>query len=200
MKRIVFFMVATILSVALVSAHPGRTDANGGHNDRKNGGYHYHNAPAPTIQPSTPTPQQTRPVTPLTYPFALSGKVISIADGDTFTVLVGTTQYKIRLNGIDAPEIGQAFGTRAKEYLSGLIFNQNVNLWVKEKDLYDRFIADATITGLNINAKLVEVGLAWHYKAYSTDQNLSQLEINAKQRRVGLWADQLPTAPWDFRK
>lgn len=200
MKRLIFLMLATILSTGLLGAHPGRTDANGGHNDRKNGGYHYHSAPAPTIQPSTPTPQQSRPVTPTTYPFALSGKVISIADGDTFTVLVGTTQFKVRLNGIDAPEIGQAFGSSAKEYLAGLIFNQIVNLWVLEKDLYDRYIADATISGLLVNAKLIEVGLAWHYKAYSTDIILAQLEIRARQRKAGLWADQFPTAPWDFRK
>lgn len=51
----------------------------------------------------------------------LTGRVVKIADGDTFTLLVnGDEQVKIRLDGIDAPEKGQAYGNKAKEYLSGI--------------------------------------------------------------------------------
>ena len=48
----------------------------------------------------------------------LTGKVVGVHDGDTLTLLVNEKQYKVRLDGIDAPELGQDFGTRAKQALS----------------------------------------------------------------------------------
>jgi len=56
---------------------------------------------------------------------ALVGKVVSIADGDTLTVLdASDTQHRIRLSGIDAPESRQAFGTRSRQHLADLVFNK----------------------------------------------------------------------------
>ncbi|MBO6252486.1 MAG: thermonuclease family protein, partial [Bacteroidaceae bacterium] len=71
----------------------------------------------------------------------LNGKVVKIADGDTFTLLVnGKEQVKIRIDGIDAPEKGQAYGNRAKEYLSGMIWGEVITVQVKKKDRYGRSI------------------------------------------------------------
>ena len=53
--------------------------------------------------------------------FALSGKVVSIHDGDTITALQGKQQIKIRLFGIDAPELKQLYGKKSKRFLSNLI-------------------------------------------------------------------------------
>jgi len=52
----------------------------------------------------------------------LTVKVVSIADGDTLTILVDQTQHKIRLHGIDTPEKGQPFGTKAREFTSSAVF------------------------------------------------------------------------------
>jgi endonuclease YncB( thermonuclease family) len=68
-------------------------------------------------------------------PYTLTGKVLKIADGDTLTVLDGSnTQHKIRLAGIDAPEKGQPFGTKARENLAGKVFGQTVRVEVIDID------------------------------------------------------------------
>ena len=68
----------------------------------------------------------------------ITGKVISIADGDTITVLQDRTQYKIRLYGIDCPESHQDFGTRAKQFVSDLVFNKDVTVIQKDMDRYGK--------------------------------------------------------------
>jgi endonuclease YncB( thermonuclease family) len=68
-------------------------------------------------------------------PHELTGKVVHIADGDTLTILdADTVQHKIRLSGIDAPEKGQAFGTKAKEALAEKVHEKTVRVVWKEKD------------------------------------------------------------------
>ncbi len=68
----------------------------------------------------------------------ITGKVISIADGDTFTMLVQEQQLKVRLHGIDAPEKGQEFSNVSKEFLSGLVFDKVVEVQVLDLDRYGR--------------------------------------------------------------
>ena len=79
-------------------------------------------------QPSTDPP---RPFT---------GKVVGVTDGDTITVLHDRQPYKIRLEGIDAPESGQAFGTKAKQVLSAKIFGKEVKVVWKSRDRYKRIL------------------------------------------------------------
>ena len=55
-------------------------------------------------------------------PHSFEAKVVKIADGDTITVLLDKTQHKIRLEGIDAPEKGQPYGTKARQALADKIF------------------------------------------------------------------------------
>ena len=55
-----------------------------------------------------------------------TGKVVAITDGDTLTVVVDRQQVKVRLEGIDTPEKGQPFGTKAKEALGKLVFGKDV--------------------------------------------------------------------------
>jgi endonuclease YncB( thermonuclease family) len=62
------------------------------------------------------------------------GKVVGVADGDTLTLLVDKTQYKIRLLGIDAPESAQPFGTQAKKALSEKVFGKEVNVTSNGED------------------------------------------------------------------
>lgn len=140
---------------------------------------------------------------PSVYSEHLAVKAIGIIDGDTTLVLMQNEPTKIRLWGIDAPEKGQPFSTKAKKALSDLIYGKLVSLDIKGKDKYGRFIAIIyNDRGLNINVELVERGLAWWYKHFAPDASeLRQAERIAKDRKIGIWSTQaLPTPPWDWRK
>ncbi len=134
------------------------------------------------------------------------GKVVSVTDGDTITVLDDQrTQHKIRLAGIDAPEKAQAFGQRSKEALSALVFGSRVTVETEKQDRYRRTIGKVVIDGRDANLAMVVAGMAWHYKKYEGEQSLSDrllyadAEREAREVRRGLWQDAAPTAPWDFR-
>ena len=88
-----------------------------------------------------------------------SGPVVSVLDGDTIEVLHNTHAERIRLNGIDCPEKGQAYGNRAKQAASALVFGKEVTLQTYGKDKYGRTIADVLLSdGTNVNHTLVKDG------------------------------------------
>jgi len=131
----------------------------------------------------------------------IKGKVVSIADGDTVTVLdAEKVQHKIRLQGIDAPEKAQAFGTKSKEHLSEKIGEKEVVVKWKEKDRYGRVLGEIYLGDRHINLEMVQDGMAWHYKRYSKSKELAGAEETARKAKKGLWADKEPVPPWEFRK
>lgn len=133
-------------------------------------------------------------------PKPFTGKVVSIADGDTITVLLDKTQHRIRLAGIDAPESTQAFGTKSKKALADKVFGQEVKIEWKERDKYKRIVGEVYLGDRRICLEMVQEGMAWHYKQYSKDAALAKAETEAKEAKKGLWADANPIPPWDFRK
>ena len=132
----------------------------------------------------------------------LTGKVISIADGDTVTILTNNKQTRIRLAEIDTPEKNQPYGMKAKKALSDFIFNKKVEVEVVTIDRYGRTVGKIFLDGLNINKEMVKAGHAWVYVQYAKDKTLFALEKNAKENQLGLWA--LPEgeriAPWQWRR
>ncbi|MBW8469725.1 MAG: thermonuclease family protein [Thiobacillus sp.] len=137
----------------------------------------------------------------------IRGKVVAIADGDTITVLdAQRVQHKIRLAGIDAPEKKQAFGQRAKEHISALVFSRSVDVDAEKKDRYGRAVGKVMVDGQDVNLAMVVAGFAWHYKRYEREQSASDRQIysraeeDSRQARRGLWQDTDPMAPWDWRK
>ena len=70
----------------------------------------------------------------------LRGKVVRVADGDTVTILVDETQHRIRLDGIDCPELKQAFGRKAKDFVSDLVFGETVKVVYEDTDFYGRIL------------------------------------------------------------
>ena len=129
-------------------------------------------------------------------------RVVSIADGDTFTGLTtDNKQVKCRIYGIDAPEKKQAFGNRSKQTLSALIFGDQVHIKIQNKDRYRRAVVWVfTVEGKDVSAEMLKAGMAWHYKKYSKDSVYAELENIARQQKVGLWADKNPVPPWEYRK
>lgn len=130
-------------------------------------------------------------------------KVIRIIDGDTFHGLTENNEdIKFRLYGIDAPEKNQAFGTKAKQYLSDLIFGQTVGIKIQKKnDRYGRPVVWAyTAKGLDVSSEMLKAGMAWHYKLFDSTPEYAKQETEAKKAELGLWADKNPVAPWNFKK
>lgn len=129
----------------------------------------------------------------------IRGKVVDTVDGDTIHVLDGKTRTKVRLEGIDAPEAGQPFGTKAKHELSTRIFGKEVLVRATGKDKYGRTLGVVWLNDRNINSEMVADGFAWHFKKYSKDGDLADAELLAREKKRGLWADPDPIAPWDWR-
>jgi len=128
-------------------------------------------------------------------------KVVGVADGDTFTGLTeDNQQIKCRIYGIDAPEKKQAFGNRSKQTLSDLIFGEEVQIKIQNKDRYGRAVVWVVFNGKDVSAEMLKAGMAWHYKQYSKDKDYAELEEQARQKKIGLWADKEPVAPWEFRR
>lgn len=135
----------------------------------------------------------------------LEGKVVSISDGDTLTVLVDGREVKVRVAGIDAPEKKQAFGQRSKEHLSDCSFDKAVSVEWSKTDRYGRTIGKVLADGVDCGLRQIELGMAWHYKAYAKEQTpvdrtaYADAESQASARKVGLWSGSHPTPPWEFR-
>jgi micrococcal nuclease len=131
--------------------------------------------------------------------YCQSYKVLSIHDGDTFTIIDHEQKKKVRLQGIDAPELAQEYGKESQQHLSNIIFNQEIKLVVTGKDKYGRILANAYLDTLWINRDMILTGNAWHYKKYSKDTTLSKAEIYAQSKKLGFWALNIEPA-WIFRK
>ncbi|HKQ35109.1 MAG TPA: thermonuclease family protein [Nitrospiraceae bacterium] len=128
-----------------------------------------------------------------------TGPVISVLDGDTIEVLHNNRAERIRLSGIDCPEKGQAFGNRAKQAASALVFGKDVMLDTHGQDKYGRTLADVFLPdGTNVNHQLVKDGWCWWYRKYAPgDTLLKGMEKEARESKKGLWADPQPVPPWE---
>ena len=129
------------------------------------------------------------------------GHVVKVIDGDTFEMKSGNERVRVRLFGIDSPERGQAFNVKAKEFTASLIAGKEVTVIIRNKDRYGRFVGDVyRDDGLYINSEIVKAGYAWHFTRYSSDPDLARLEQEAQEARRGLWRDDHPMPPWEFRR
>ena len=129
----------------------------------------------------------------------LSGKIFHVQDGDSFLFESGDSTIRIRLFGIDCPEINQPYGKEAYTFLLRYEAREAV-LFQRDVDKYGRIVADIFVNDTSLNYKLLESGFAWHYKKYSSDSLFSEAEKEAKEKSLGLWKDPYAIAPWDWRK
>lgn len=132
----------------------------------------------------------------------IRGKVVAVLDGDTVTVLddLDNAQFRIRLSGIDAPEKNQAFGTAAKKHLSGLVFGKVVSVRFKEVDRYGRIVGRIWLDGADVNLRMIRDGMAWHYSYFGKTPEYAEAERLARAEKRGLWIDENPVNPYQFRK
>ena len=158
-------------------------------------------AVAATVQ--APWAASRRSPKPKREPVVWSGKVVGVTDGDTVAVLRdGKDKVTIRLQGIDAPERSQAFGTRSKQHASDLCFGKDVQVRDEGHDRYGRTLGWLKLPdGRDVAHEMVRAGMAWWYRYFArNEKELEDLEAAARAGRVGLWADAAPEAPWDYRR
>jgi endonuclease YncB( thermonuclease family) len=140
--------------------------------------------------------------------------VSRVIDGDTIEILKDDEFVKVRLHGIDAPERSQKYGKEATDKVIELLHPVNmVTVNILDKDRYGRFIAtvhtnDEDMTRVDsyggvrgdVGLILVDQGLAWHYKKYSESEELEAAENYARSKKLGLWSEENPIPPWEYRK
>lgn len=142
------------------------------------------------------------------YADTISGRVVSVASGDTITILdANKTKYKVRLSGIDAPEKAQPYGDLSKKSLSDLVYGKDVDIeWLKLEKQHQRVVGKVLLNGVDINLAQVKLGMAWFFLHYQNEQseqdrlNYANAQVAAENKQIGLWQDNNPTPPWEFRK
>jgi len=141
----------------------------------------------------------------LQVPESITGSVITVHQGDTFTIQsVPPNQkfYKVRLSNIDTPELKQPFGIQAKEFTTNQIFGKEIQVKYNMIDFYGRLIGSVVLPQGNLlNEELVRVGLAWHYRVTPSPSNfLERLQYEAWEKQMGIWVESSPMPPWEFRR
>lgn len=141
-----------------------------------------------------------------TGPRALTGVVVRVFDGDTLTVSDQGRSVSVRLEGIDAPESTQPYGTVARDALARMVLDKWVTVTYTETDRYGRVLGSVfTQACTHSNRELLAGGHAWFYAAYQCDlpralrNEMKAAETSARQSALGLWSEAAPQAPWVFR-
>ena len=129
---------------------------------------------------------------------AVEHLVKRIVDGDTVYMRDGT---KVRLHGIDSPERDQPYGKQATRNLNKLIGGK-VFVVDKDTDRYGRLVGVMhTPEGVNVNLEIVCNGSAWWYSRYARNNRaMASCQDEAKEAGLGLWADDDPMPPWEWRR
>ena len=132
----------------------------------------------------------------------LSGRIIEVHDGDTATLLDNENKkYRIRFYGIDAPESKQRYGRTAGRTLQDKILGETVSVSVVNTDNYGRAVGKVMLGERYINLEMVNDGMAWYYANFARNENeLAAAEHYARSRKAGLWKEENPEAPWNWRR
>ncbi|MDH6358948.1 thermonuclease family protein [Parabacteroides sp. PF5-9] len=141
-------------------------------------------------------------VLPVPAETIVSGKVVRVSDGDTFTILTEEKkQVRIRIYGIDAPEIKQPFSEKSREFLADMIAGKEVAVIYQGTDNYERVIGKVKVGNIpDVGLEMLKAGFAWHYSYFDNTQSYIMAESRAKANKRGLWVDKNPINPYLYRK
>lgn len=134
---------------------------------------------------------------------SLFGKVIEVNSGDSITIFNLNRPVRIRLLGVDAPEMNQPFGDVARQHLSDLVYEKSVLVEYSGIDADSSLTGRVSWNGADIGAQMIRDGVAWF------DPNVDRLSANEREvyqqsqraaqgERRGLWQAENPMAPWEF--
>lgn len=131
----------------------------------------------------------------------IAARVVAVHDGDTLTVFVEGRSLQVRLADIDAPELGQPYGLRARRSLAELCIGETAQLEIRGIDRYRRALARVTCAVADASAEQVRRGYAWAFRRHAPPGSpLYAMENEARAARRGLWADAAPVPPWEWRR
>lgn len=127
--------------------------------------------------------------------------VSHVTDGDTVWIrpVGGGPPQHVRIDGIDAPEICQAFGREARAALAKAVLHRRVVVVTRGADDYRRTIAQLRLGRRDVGAWMVSHGYAWSYRFRSDLGPYARQEARGRARRLGLWHQGAPEIPRDFR-
>jgi endonuclease YncB( thermonuclease family) len=141
----------------------------------------------------------------------LHGIALDVHDGDSFVLRAEDgRRLRIRIAGIDAPELGQPWADKSRRALGDLLRGRRIRVEPRKRDRFDRVIARVEVPddagrGVDVAVALLEAGLAWQFDRYADEQPVDERARHARAQRAardagrGLWVGDAPEAPWDFR-
>jgi endonuclease YncB( thermonuclease family) len=134
----------------------------------------------------------------------LVGKVSDVASGETFTMITKENrEIEVWLAEIEAPEKGQFYWNASRMVLSDKVLGNEVTVQVINikdmEDGYDYVIGQAYLDNRWINKEMVAEGWAWHFPQYFQSQELSLAEKQAREKKLGMWATDVPISPSEFQ-
>ncbi|MBT8147330.1 MAG: thermonuclease family protein [Gammaproteobacteria bacterium] len=133
--------------------------------------------------------------------FELVGRVSRVVDGDSLEVRVSGNEFPVRLYGIDTPEFGQPYGRDAGRALTSKLERRTVLIDIVEIDSYGRLVGTVYYEGRNINQLMLAEGHGWWYRQYAkSEDHLEDAEKAARKAGLGLWSQEDPVAPWEWRR
>jgi len=128
--------------------------------------------------------------------------VTHVSDGDTVWVDAGDggAPRKLRIDGIDAPEICQDGGAESRALLAARALHRRVQVQVRRQDDYGRGLARIQLGSEDLGAVMVREGQAWSYRWRHSPGPYIAEEQQARQQRRGLFAQAQPELPRAFRQ
>ncbi len=137
----------------------------------------------------------------------LEGAVSAVPDGDSLSLRAGGRGvHRIRLSGIDAPELDQAFGQAAQRQLKALALHRPARAVCHKQDRYGRQVCRVWVAGRDLGLAQIEAGLAWWYVRYAHElaedvrEAYATAQGTARRAGLGLWQEARPLEPWRWRQ
>jgi endonuclease YncB( thermonuclease family) len=137
---------------------------------------------------------------------SLFGKVIEVNSGDVITIFNLNRPVRVRLLGVDAPEMDQAFGDVAKKHLADLVYDKSVLVEYAGISGDHSLNGRVLLEGADIGAQMIRDGAAWvdpsnEHRLSATDREVyEQSQLAARLENRGLWQQENPMPPWEFVK
>ena len=131
-----------------------------------------------------------------------TGTVDWVTDGNSISVTREGKSVRVRIFGIDCPDMDQKYGKEAKALVRELAFGKLVSVDPKGKDRYGQTVGQVKLpSGKSLSPELIKAGACWWYKRYATEEvELKALEEKARREKLGLWADPKPEPPWKWQR
>jgi endonuclease YncB( thermonuclease family) len=150
------------------------------------------------------------------FPFVAVGTAEAVDDGDTFVFAADELpadvpgRFKVRLHGVDAPELAQFHGWAARSALKRLTGGESLRLDCYKRDAGGRAVCRVRALGAtgdtDVELALLTEGHAWHFRGFAGEQtpaersNYAAAEARARAAQRGLWKQGTPMPPWICRE